>query len=101
MDIKVLGLDLGKTVCSLAGLAEAGAVVFGKGLQRHRLLDVLDRLAACRDLPRHQAEPCGKIKTFAKGTAGADSCYERCRECWTDTRDLHQPLHMPPSWPVP
>lgn len=26
MDIKVLGIDLGKTVCSLAGLDEAGAV---------------------------------------------------------------------------
>ncbi|MDR7127584.1 molecular chaperone DnaK (HSP70) [Pseudorhodobacter sp. 4114] len=27
MDIKVLGIDLGKTVCSLAGLDDAGAVV--------------------------------------------------------------------------
>ena len=39
MDIKVLGIDLGKTVCSLAGLDEVGAVVFRKRLQRHRLLD--------------------------------------------------------------
>ncbi|WP_306130376.1 hypothetical protein [Roseovarius sp. MMSF_3350] len=38
MDIKVLGIDLGKTVCSLAGLDEAGAVVFRKRLQRHLLL---------------------------------------------------------------
>ncbi len=36
MDIKVLGIDLGKTVCSLAWLDEAGAVVFRKRLQRHR-----------------------------------------------------------------
>ena len=28
MDIKVLGIDLGKTVCRLSGLDEAGAVVF-------------------------------------------------------------------------
>lgn len=27
MDIKVLGIDLGKTVCSLAGLDDTGAVV--------------------------------------------------------------------------
>ena len=47
MDIKVLGIDLGKTVCSLAGLDEAGAVVFRKRLQRHRLLDFLATLAPC------------------------------------------------------
>ncbi len=47
MDIKVLGIDLGKTVCSLAGLDEAGAVVFRKRLQRHRLLDFLDTLPSC------------------------------------------------------
>ena len=47
MDIKVLGIDLGKTVCSLAGLDEAGAVVFRKRLQRHRLLDFLATLPPC------------------------------------------------------
>lgn len=45
MDIKILGTDLGKTVCSLAGLDEAGAVVFCKRLQRHRLLGFLDTLS--------------------------------------------------------
>jgi transposase len=55
MDIKVLGIDLGKTVCSLAGLDEAGAVVFRKRLQRHRLLDFRDTLP-----PRVVAiEACG------------------------------------------
>ena len=47
MDIKVLGIDLGKTVCSLAGLDKAGAIVFRKRLQRHRLLDFLDKLPPC------------------------------------------------------
>ena len=47
MDIKVLGIDLGKTVCSLAGLDEAGAVVFRKRLQGHRLLGFLDTLPPC------------------------------------------------------
>ncbi|SHM67123.1 Transposase [Roseovarius pacificus] len=47
MDIKVLGIDFGKTVCSLAGLDEAGAVVFRKRLQRHRLLDFLATLPPC------------------------------------------------------
>ena len=47
MDIKVLGIDLGKTVCSLAALDEAGAVVFRRWLQRHRLLDFLDVRPPC------------------------------------------------------
>ena len=51
MDSEVLG----KTVCSLAGLDEAGAVVFRKCLLQHRLLDFLDGL-----LPRVVAmEACG------------------------------------------
>jgi len=33
MDIAVLGIDLGKTVCSLSGLDRSGAVVFRKLIQ--------------------------------------------------------------------
>jgi len=33
MDIAVLGIDFGKTVCSLAGMDAKGAVVFCKRLQ--------------------------------------------------------------------
>lgn len=46
-DIKVLGTELSKAVCSLSGLDDAGAVVFRKRLQRHRLLDFLGRLPPC------------------------------------------------------
>lgn len=47
MDIRVLGIDLGKTVCTLAGLDANGAVVFRKRLQRHRLLNFLNGLPIC------------------------------------------------------
>lgn len=47
MDIAVLGIDLGKTVCSLAGLDGTGAVVFRRRIQRFRLLDYLADLAPC------------------------------------------------------
>ena len=47
MGIEVLGIDLGKTVCILAGLDETGAVVYRKRLQRHRLLDFLVGLVPC------------------------------------------------------
>ena len=33
MDIEVLDIDLGKTVCSLAGLDATGAVMFRRKLQ--------------------------------------------------------------------
>jgi len=47
MDIAVPGIDLGKTVCSLAGLDGTGAVVFRRRIQRFRLLDYLADLAPC------------------------------------------------------
>jgi transposase len=47
MDIAVLGIDLGKTACSLAGLDSDGAVVLRKRIQRHRLLDCLADLPPC------------------------------------------------------
>lgn len=48
MDLKVLVIDLGKSVCSLARLDEAGAGVFRKRLQRHRLLEFLERFRPTR-----------------------------------------------------
>lgn len=50
--------------------------------------------ASCRDLPRHETEPCGQIAPFAKTAASADSGHERCRDCWTNAGDLHQALHI-------
>lgn len=47
MDIKALGIELGKTDCSLARLDEAGVIVFRKRLQRHRPLDFLATLPPC------------------------------------------------------
>lgn len=47
MDIEILGIDLGKTICSLAGLDTIGAVVYRKRLQRDRLLEFLEGLDPC------------------------------------------------------
>lgn len=47
MDIEVLGIDLGKRVCSLAGLNKDGVVAFRKRTQRFRLLDFLAKLEPC------------------------------------------------------
>lgn len=47
MDIMVLGIDLGTTVCSLAGLDGVGAVIFRKRIQRHRLRSFLASLPPC------------------------------------------------------
>lgn len=47
MNIVVLGIDPGKTVCSLAGLDAARALVFRTRVQRHRLPDFLEGLRLC------------------------------------------------------
>jgi hypothetical protein len=47
MEIAVFGIDLGKTVCSVAGVDGTGAVVMRKRVQRFRLLEFLARLAPC------------------------------------------------------
>ena len=45
MTIVTLGIDLGKTTCSLAGLDEAGRVVLRKRMRRDRLLAFTANLA--------------------------------------------------------
>lgn len=47
MDIAVLGIDLGKTLCSLAGVDGTGAVVLRRRVQRFRLLELLAQLPPC------------------------------------------------------
>ena len=47
MDIAVLGIDLGKKVCSLAGVDGTGGVVPRKRVQFFRLLDFMARLVLC------------------------------------------------------
>lgn len=45
MGIAVLGIDLGKTVCSLAGIDCTGAVVLRRCVRRFRLLEFLAQLS--------------------------------------------------------
>lgn len=47
MGVDVLGIELGKTVCSLAGLDETGAVAYRKRRQRHWLPDFVKGLEPC------------------------------------------------------
>lgn len=47
MDIKVLSIALGKTVCNLARLDATGVVVHRRRLQRYLLVDFLEGLDPC------------------------------------------------------
>ncbi|SNT76080.1 Transposase [Paracoccus seriniphilus] len=47
MDIAALGIDLGKTTCSVAGLDRDNAVVLRTCVQRHRLQAFLSGLPPC------------------------------------------------------
>ncbi|PXW67325.1 hypothetical protein C7964_10744 [Loktanella sp. PT4BL] len=51
MGIAVLGIDLGKTVCSPSGLDATDVIVYRKRLGRRRLLDFLEGLVPCDLLP--------------------------------------------------
>jgi len=47
MNIRVLGIDLGKNVCSLVGLDGAGAVVLRRGAKRETLIALAAKLPPC------------------------------------------------------
>lgn len=47
MSIFLLGIDLGKNVCSLVGLVEAGAVVLRRRLRRDGVTDFVGSLPPC------------------------------------------------------
>ena len=47
MDIAVLGVDLGKNVCSVVGLDASGAVVMRRKVRRETLIALAEKLAPC------------------------------------------------------
>ena len=47
MDIAVLGVDLGKNVCSVVGLDASGAVVMGRKVRRETLIRLSETLPLC------------------------------------------------------
>jgi transposase len=47
MDISVLGIDLGKNVCSVVGLDASGAVVMRRRMRRETLIGLAEKLPAC------------------------------------------------------
>jgi transposase len=47
MKIAVLGIDLGKNVCSVVGLDVSGAVVLRRRVRRDTLIDMVAKLPAC------------------------------------------------------
>ena len=47
MTIAILGIDLGKTVCSLVGLDDAGAVVLRRRMRRTTVIAYAAKLPAC------------------------------------------------------
>lgn len=47
MSIVILGIDLGKNLCSVVGLDETGAVVLRRSLRRQTVLAFAEKLSAC------------------------------------------------------
>ena len=81
MEIAVLGIGLGKTICSVAGVDGTGAVVMRKRVQSFRLLDFLAQLPPCVVA----MEACG----------GAHHIGRFCLQFGPEPR-LMSPLHVRP-----
>ena len=47
MKVSVLGIDLGKNICSIVGLDETGAVVLRRRVKRKTLIGVAAKLSPC------------------------------------------------------
>jgi transposase len=47
MDIAVLGVDLGKNVCSVVGLDSSGSVVMRRKVRRETLIALAEKLPPC------------------------------------------------------
>lgn len=47
MDISVLGVDLGKNICSVVGLDVSGAVVMRRKMRRETLIALAEKLPPC------------------------------------------------------
>ena len=47
MKVAVLGIDLGKNVCSVVGFDAAGAVVLRRRVRRDKLIDLVGKLPSC------------------------------------------------------
>ncbi len=48
MNVATLGIDLGKTSCSLVGLDGEGAVILRRKLRRERVVELAASLGRCR-----------------------------------------------------
>ena len=55
--VTVLGIDLGKNSCSVAGLDEAGRVVLRRRVPKEGLAALLDKLPGCVAHPMPLASP--------------------------------------------
>ena len=81
MEIVTLGVDLGKNVCSVAGLDETGKVVLRRRVRRYRLLSFLSGLEPCTVA----MEACG----------GAHPVARHCQVLGHEVR-LMSPLYVQP-----
>ena len=47
MQISILGIDIGKTSCSVVGVDDRGAVVVRRTMRRQTLIEFVEKLPAC------------------------------------------------------
>ena len=67
MDIAVLGVDLGKNLCSVGGLDSACVVVMRRRVRRETLIRLAEKLPPCID----GMEACCGVHHFGRGQSRA------------------------------
>ena len=68
MKIAVLGIDLGKNVCSVVGLDSSGAVVLRRRVRRDTLIDLVAKLPSALSAWRPVAAPISWSPVRSSGT---------------------------------
>ena len=72
MDISVLGVDLGKNICSVVGLDASGAVVLRRRAKRETLIALAAKLPPC--VVAMEACSAGPIISVASSPAMGTTC---------------------------
>ena len=79
MKIAVLGIDLGKNVCSVVGLDRSGAVVLRRRVRRDTLIDLVGKTAdVALSAWRHVAAPIILVACSQPGARGSSDVTGVC-----------------------
>ena len=82
--IAVLGIDLGKNSCSIAGLDASGAVVYRRRMTRDSIIAFTATLPSCIPEFKLQVDPTRLKRDFPRDLSAISTCRPR-RKRWVES----------------